>query len=68
MPIPCPLCTGAESDLRDRVWGEGEMISFTAFPGKVGCSRFMPQKSYDPTEEDLVNSFIAKGLPLWLSW
>ena len=60
MPKPCPLCTGAEQ-IRDRVWGEGEIISFTAFSDKVGCSRLMPQKSCDPTQEDLVKFYSKRA-------
>ena len=60
MPKPCPLCTGAEQ-IRDRVWGEGEIISFTAFSDKVGRSRLMPQKSCDPTQEDLVKFYSKRA-------
>ena len=38
------------------------MISFTAFSEKVGHSRLMPQKSCDPTQEDLVRRFMATVL------
>ena len=37
-----PLCTGAESNLGDRVWGKVEKNSFIALPGKGGHSRLMP--------------------------
>ena len=36
MPKSRPLCTGAESNLRDRLLGEVEKNSFIALPGKGG--------------------------------
>ena len=44
-----PLCTGAESNLRDRVLGEVEKKSFIALPGKGGHSRFVPLKTVSST-------------------
>ena len=41
-PKAQPLCTGAESNLRDRVLGEVEKNSFIALPGKGGPSRLAP--------------------------
>ena len=55
-----PLCTGAESNLRDRVLGEVEKNSFIALPGKGGHGwALCPQKLCVPILEDLVRSFIA---------
>ena len=39
-----PLCTGAKSNLGDRVLGEVEKNSFIALPGKGGHSRLVPLK------------------------
>ena len=36
MPKTLPLCTSAESNLRDRALGEAEKNSFIALPGKGG--------------------------------
>ena len=44
MPKSRPLCTGAETNLRDRVLGEVEKNSFTALPDKGGHSGLMPLK------------------------
>ena len=56
-----PLCTGAESNLRDRVLGEVEKNSFIALPGKGGHSGSCPKQlcPWDGTWEDLMGSFIA---------
>ena len=43
-----PLCTGAKSNLRDRVLGEVEKNSFIALPGKGGHSRLLPWKTMCP--------------------
>ena len=59
MPKTQPLCTGAESNLRDRVLGEVEKKSFIALPGKGGTAGLCPEKLFVPTQEDLVRSFIA---------
>ena len=53
------LCTGAELNLRDRVWGEVEKNSFIAWLGKGGQSGLVPQKLCVSTQRDLVRSFIA---------
>ena len=42
-----PLCTGAESNLRDRVLGEVEKKSFIVLSSKGGHSRLMPSKLCD---------------------
>ena len=39
-----PLCTGAKSNLRDRVLGEVEKNNFIALPGKGRNSGQMPSK------------------------
>lgn len=38
MPKTPPLCTGAESNLKDRVLGEVEQKGFIALPGR-GATR-----------------------------
>ena len=45
MPKTWPLCTGAESILGGRVWGEVENNSFTALPGRGVHSRLVPSKT-----------------------
>ena len=52
-------CTSGESNLRDRVLGEGGKNSFIALPGKGGHRGLMTLKNCVPTQEDLVRSFIA---------
>ena len=42
------LCTGARTNLRDRVLGEVEEDNFIALPGKGGYSRLLPQKTMCP--------------------
>ena len=48
MPKARLLCTGAESNLGDRVLGEVEKNSFIALPGKGGHSRLVPLKIMCP--------------------
>ena len=60
MPKIQPLCTSAESNLRDGVLGKVEKNSFIALPGKGGHRGLMPSKLCVPIWEDLVRSFIAK--------
>ena len=48
MPKTLPLCTSAESNLRDRALGEAEKNSFIALPGKAGHIRFVPLKTVWP--------------------
>ena len=48
MPKTWPLCTGAESILGGRVWGEVENNSFTALPGRGVHSRLVPSKTVCP--------------------
>ena len=40
-----PLCTGAKSNLGDRVWGEVEKNSFIALPGIGRHSGLVPLKT-----------------------
>ena len=53
-----PLCTSAEWNLRDKVWGEVEKNSFITLPDKAGHFRLVPWKTV-PTWEGLVGSFIV---------
>ena len=55
-----PLCTGTESNLRDRVLGEIEKKSFI-LPSKGEHSGLMSQKLCVPTQEDSVRSFIPSS-------
>ena len=48
MPKARPVCTSAESNLRDRVLGEVEKNSFFALPGKGGHSGLLPLKTMCP--------------------
>ena len=61
-----PLCTGAESNLRDRILGETKKNSFIALPGKGGHSGLMPSKLCVPTQggfgEEFYNSISRAGL------
>ena len=60
MPKALLLCTGAESNLEERVLDEVEKNSFIVLPGKAGHSSLLPfKKLCDPTQESLVRSFIA---------
>ena len=54
-----PLCSGAESNLRDRVLAEVEKGSFIVLPGKEGHSRLVTLKHCFLTWEVLSRSFIA---------
>ena len=57
MPKTWPLCTSAESNLRDGVLGRVEKNKLIALPGKGGHSGLMPRKTVPSTREDLVRSF-----------
>ena len=59
MPKTWPLCTGAKSNLRDRVLGEVEKNRFIALTGKGEHSGLMPSKTVCPNLGDLVRSFIV---------
>ena len=59
MPKTGLWCTGSRLNLRDRVLGKVEKISFIVLPGKGDQSGFVPQKLCVPTWGDLVGSFIA---------
>ena len=50
-----PLCTGAASNLGDRVLGEVEKNNFIALPGNGGHSGLLPLKLCVPTQEDLMS-------------
>ena len=56
-----PLCTGAESNPRDRVLGEVEKNSFIALPGKRGCSGLMPSKTVCPNPGGFGEEFYSNG-------
>ena len=56
-----PLCTGAESNLRDRVLGEVEMNSFIALPGKGGHSGLLPLKTGCPHPGGFDEGFYSSG-------
>ena len=53
------MCTGAESNLKDRVLGEVEKNSSIALPSKGGYCRLIPSKLCAPTQGVLLRSFIA---------
>lgn len=40
------VCTGARSNLRDRVWGEVEKESVIALPGRGGAQRAPALENY----------------------
>ena len=45
----CPLCTGRESNVRDRVFGEVEKSGLISLPGKGGQGRLLPLKTVCPS-------------------
>ncbi|MES8734619.1 hypothetical protein U6U86_12335, partial [Cutibacterium acnes] len=51
MPKTQTVCTGAESNLRDRVLVKIEKNNFIALPGKGGHSRLMPSKLCFPAKQ-----------------
>ena len=53
------MCTGAESNLKDRVLGEVEKNSSIALPGTWGYCRLMASKLCAPIQGDLLRSLIA---------
>ena len=61
MPETRPLCTGAKSNLGDRVLGEVEKNSFIALPGKGGNSRLMPLKIACPNPGGFGENFYSNG-------
>ena len=67
MPKTWPLCTSAESNLRDRVLGEVGKNSFIVLPGKGGHSRLLPSKTMCPHPggfgELLIRLGCVQGLP-----
>ena len=58
MPKTWPLCTGAKSNLRNRVLGEVEKNSFIALPGKGGHSRLLPLKTVCPNLGGITEEFL----------
>ena len=54
-----PPCTGAEANLRDRVWGDIEKKSFIALPSKGGHSQLLPSKLCVSTLGGFGENFIA---------
>ena len=66
MPKTQPLCTGAESNLRDRVLGEVEKNSFIALPGKEGDSRLLASKTVCPDLGRFGEEFCSNNSRVWL--
>ena len=60
MPKAQPLCTSAESNLRDRVLREAETNSCIALPGKGGHSGILPSKRC-PNPGELDGEFYSNG-------
>ena len=56
-----PLCTGTESNLRDRVLGEVEKNSFITLPGKGGHSGLLPSKTMCPNSGGFDEEFYSNG-------
>ena len=56
-----PLCTGAESNLGDRVLGEVEKDTFIALPGKGGHSGLMTRKTVCPNPGRFGEGFWFNG-------
>ena len=56
-----PLCTGAKSNLRDRVLGEVEKNSFIALPGKGGHNGLLPLKTMCPNPGEFGEEFYGNG-------
>lgn len=59
MPKTPPLCTGAESNLKDRVLGEVEEKIFITLPGKGRHMNSNLKKPCVPTPEVLMKGFIT---------
>ena len=61
-----PLCTSAESNLRDRVLGEVEKNGFVALPGKGGQGGLLPSKTMCPNlggfDEEIYSNSSRVGL------
>ena len=66
MPKTQPLCTGAESNLRDRVLGEVEKNSFIALPGKEGDSGLLASKTVCPNLGRFGEEFYSNSSRVWL--
>ena len=61
MPRPWPLCTGAESNLGDRVLGEVENNSFIGLPGKGEHRGFLPLKTVCPNPGGFGEEFYSNS-------
>ena len=61
MPKTWPLCTGAESNLRDRVLGDVDKNSFIALPGKGGHRELMPLRTVCPNPRGFGEEFYRNG-------
>ena len=63
MPKTRPLCTGAKSNLGDRVLGGVEKKSFIALPGKGGHRELLPWKTMCPNlgrfDEEFYSSTVS---------
>ena len=55
------LCTGAKSNLRDRVLGEVEKESFIALPDKGGHRRLLPSKTVCTNPGGFDEGFYSNG-------
>ena len=67
MPKTPPLCTGAKSNLGDRVAGEVEKNSCIALPGKGGHGRLVPLKTVCPSLGgfgEFYSTGLKAGLPI----
>ena len=60
-PKTQPLCTVAESNLRDRVLGEVEKKSFIALPGKRGTQKTPASNALCPNLERFGEEFYSNG-------
>ena len=61
LPKSQPLCTGAESNLGDRVLDEVEKNSFIALPGKGGHRGLVPLKNCVPNPGGFGEEFYSSG-------
>ena len=61
MPKSWPLCTGAESSLRERAVGEIDKEKLYCFARQMGTQQTPAFENYEfSTQEDLMRSFIAR--------
>ena len=61
MPKAQPLCTGARSNLGDRVLGKVEKNSFIALLGKGEHSRLLPLKTMCTNQGGFAEEFYGNG-------